>query len=379
MKTSYRGYFDYASATPLDPIAISAMAPYAQEFFYNPSALYKKARDIREVLETERQNVASVLGVKSREIIFTAGCTEANNLAIQGVLKAHPGGTILVSATEHDSVLSALKSLPGDTIPVLASGELDCEALRDLLNDNVVLVSVIYANNEIGTVQPLREIAIILEEVRKKRGPNGLPLYFHSDAAQAGNYLTMKARSLGVQLMSVNGGKIYGPKASGCLFVGSEVKIEPILFGGFQESGLRSGTENLSSIVGFSRSLMQSSSMAPLESKRLIKLRDKLVIACESLGGILRGSRSKRLPNNINISFPGVDNEVMVLGLDNLGFQVASGSACHAQSGESSHVLKAIGLSEDQARESIRITPGRYTDEADVDNLISALRRILAK
>lgn len=379
MKTHYKGYFDYASATPTDSVVSATMQPYASDIFYNPSALYSHSREVRAVLSDARQITAQTLGVKPSEIIFTAGCTEANNLAIQGVLRAHPGSRILVSAIEHDSVLNSLKSYPGKTIPVLANGLVDLDALRSLLDDTVVLVSVMYANNEVGTIQPLREISYILDEERKKRGPLGLPLYLHTDAAQAGNYLMMKARSLGVQLMSINGGKIYGPKASGCLFVGSEVVIESILFGGNQESGLRSGTENVSAIVGFTKSLATAAELATSESKRLAALRKQLVEACKELGGVIHGSKTKFLPNIVNIGFPGVDNEQLIIKLDNLGFQVASGSACHAASGEVSHVLMAMGLNKTQTRESIRISMGRHTTATDVQNLLTAIRQLLAK
>lgn len=372
------GFFDYASATPVSQAVINSMQPFYFEEFYNPSALYSRGTDVRKQLDKARASVANVLGVKSSEIVFTAGCTEANNIALQGVMKANPGGKLLVSAIEHDSVLNALNTIRGTVIPVRPDGLLDLDALRQLLDENVVLVSVVYANNEIGTLQPLREISAILDEERKRRGPLGRPLYFHTDAAQAGNYVSLKARSLGVQLMSLNGGKLYGPKASGCLFVGSEVKIEPILFGGNQESGLRSGTENVPAAVGFAVSLVEASEKSTTESSRLELLREKMKAELDSLGGSLNGSVKHHLPNNINYRIPGIDNEALVFQLDKLGFQVASGSACHAASIESSHVLRAIGLSENEARESIRISMGRFTDAQDVDNLIKAISHLLA-
>jgi len=375
----YTGFFDYASATPMSQEVNQSMQLFYADSFYNPSALYSGASSVRKLLDNSRANVADVVGVKSSEIVFTAGCTEANNIALQGVMKANPGGKLLVSAIEHDSVMGALATMAGSIIPVHPTGLLDLEALSLLLDEDVVLVSVMYANNEIGTVQSLREIAAVLDEERKRRGSRGRPLYFHTDAAQAGNYLSIKARSLGVQLMSLNGGKLYGPKASGCLFVGSEVIIEPILFGGSQESGLRSGTENVPAAIGFSTCLVEASEKATTESNRIELLHKKLVVALLGLGGIINGSQKHRLPNIINCRFLGIDNEVLVFQLDRLGFQIASGSACHAARGESSHVLGAIGLSDDEARESVRISMGRFTMARDVDNLIASISHLLAQ
>jgi cysteine desulfurase len=250
-------YLDYAAATPLDDGVLRVMQPYFAAAFHNPSSLYSPAREAKKALQSARTQAASILGAKSAEIIFTAGATEANNLAIQGVMRKHPGKKLLVSAIEHDSVMSPAKLWGCQKIRVDGQGILDIADLHSKIDDQTVLVSVMYANNEVGTVQPLRKISQLIEGMRRdrKKAGNNLPLLLHADAAQAGNYLDLHVHRLGADLMTINAGKIYGPKQAGALYVKAGTVLEPLVLGGGQERGLRSGTENVSGAVGLAEAL----------------------------------------------------------------------------------------------------------------------------
>lgn len=379
MNTGLKGYFDYASATPLSPDVATAMSPYLSENFYNPSALYKHAVDIKADIESARAKIAELLGVKRQEIIFTSGCTEANNLAVSGVLSQYPRAKVLVSAIEHDSIYEVARSHNMVELPVKNDGVIDLMQLAMLIDDETVLVSVMYANNEIGTVQPLRQIGNIIEKERKRRGGKGLPLYLHTDAAQAANFLSLNVSGLRVDMMSLNGGKMYGPKGSGCLYISSSIHLNPLVYGGGQERGLRSGTENVMGIIGLSTALASAQDLRTSEADRLGELQKKLIESLQKIGGVINGSRKSRLPNNINVCFPGVDNERLVLELDQKGFMISSGSACHARSGSPSRVLEAIGLPPESVRSSVRISMGKYTTSDDVDNLAKCIRQVVAK
>lgn len=375
-------YFDYAAATPIDPSVIMAMQPFFSQSFYNPSANYSAAVVVRKQVEAARSAVAQTLGCRPAEIVFTAGGSEANNLAIHGVMRQYPDATMLISSIEHDSVRYVADTYSSTEILVDEHGILRIDDLRQKVDDKVVLVSVMYANNEIGTIQPIREIAAVITEVRKDRRTRGVltPLYLHCDAAQAANFLDLQVARLGVDMLSLNGGKIYGPKQTGCLFVKGGLRLEPLIAGGGQERGLRSGTENVPGIIGFATALGQAQNHRHDESKRLTDLqrhflqqvRDKLPRA------IVHGSLKKRLPNNVHLGFPGVDNERLLFELDEIGFMAAAGSACSASKEESSHVLHALGLSDDEARSSLRFTMGRGTTVDAIDKLIAALERLTA-
>ncbi len=367
-------YFDYAAATPLDAEVLESMMPYFSDDFYNPSALYGGAMKARRALDDARQLVARTLEVKQSEIIFTAGCTEANNLAIHGAMIGHPGKKVIVSSIEHDSVFGPAQRYECLVAPVKNTGIIDLDALDRMLDDDgVVLVSIIYANNEIGVIQPLREIARLIEQKRR----SGRTIWLHTDAAQAANYLPLKPHSLGIDMMSLNGGKIYGPKQSGCLWVSSAVSLRPMMQGGGQERSLRPGTENVAQAVGFAYALQKAVRLSASESSRLGGLRDLLVDACEQIGGEINGSKQARLPNNINISFAGQDAESLVMALDESGVAVATGSACHASSGEKSRVLAALGLGDTSILGALRITLGRHTTKESVDALIDRLKKLL--
>ena len=378
MKHDYAGYFDYAAATPVDSDVLNIVNNFASENFYNPSALYSNGSKMRDQVELARKKVAKVLEVKPQQIVWTSGCTEANNLAIKGVMSQLPGSKILISAVEHDSVYLPATNFQYEIIPVDENGIIDLGKFKELLDESVVMVSVIYANNETGAIQPLREISNIIKKYLHSKPKRNLPLYFHSDAAQAANFLDLHVNGLGLDMMSLNGSKIYGSKATGCLYVGSSVKIVPLVNGGGQERGLRSGTEFVGGIVGFSEALNKSQAMRSEESKRLSVLQVYLEQNLIKMGGEIN-TNSDKLPNITNVSFEGLDNEILVLELDKIGFMVSSGSACHAKSGVKSRVLSSMGKTEAQIDGSLRISMGRFTTQSDVESLVRGLEEIIAK
>lgn len=370
-------YLDYAAATPMDSLAVKAMQPYLSADFFNPSAVYQPARLVRAQLEAARASVARVLGAKDQEILFVAGGTEANNLAIHGVMKRFPDGHLVVSAIEHESVLQPATLYNHTIAPVNAKGMLDLAKFEQAITDQTVLVSIMYANNEIGTVQPIKEVAELIKAIRAKRHKqaNPRPLYLHTDACQAANYLDLQVSRLGVDLMTLNGGKIYAQKQSGCLYVQANVGLESLMQGGGQERSLRSGTENVGSSIAFATMLQKNQTNRKAEIFRLQTLRDKIhAKLSQKLPNIsLNGDSKKRLPNNLNFLVPGADGERLLMELDVAGVMVATGSACTASNDEPSHVLRAIGLTDKEASASLRISLGQPTTEAEVDQAVHVL------
>ncbi len=379
-----RIYLDYAAATPMDARVVAAMQPYFTDEFYNPSATYLAALDVTHSLDSARAKVAHWLGAHNSEIIFTAGGTEANNLAVQGVVRQFPGANVVVGATEHESVLAPAGLFDCKIAPVQKDGSVDLTLLADLIDDRTVLVSIMYANNEVGTIQPIREIAQIIKSKRMQRSSitlhaNPYPLYFHTDAAQAANFLDLHVSRLGVNMLTLNGGKIYGPKQSGALYVDSQVILQPLILGGRQERNMRSGTENVAAAIGFATALeiaqdcrrMQAEQMQKLQRYFLTLLNDRLPEA------LLNGSLKKRLPNNVHLTIRGIDNERLLMQLDEAGIMAAAGSACSAGDEEPSHVLRAMGMTDDAARASIRFSMGRSTTKADLAAVVDAMVRFV--
>lgn len=380
-------YLDYAAATPLDPLVLEAMRPYFLQKFYNPSATYRAARSISQDLNQARSEVANWLGCRPPEIVFTAGGTEANNLSVHGVMKAHPRGNIVVSGVEHESVLRPAENYDCRKVGVLPDGRINLVELERSIDEQTTLVSIIYANNEIGTVQPLREIAKIVQRKRESRQklPQGktkktsLPLYFHTDACQAAAYLDLHVNRLGVDMMTLNGGKIYGPKQSGALFIKTGVVIAPQVLGGGQEHGRRSGTENVPGDIGFARALSLVQGRRHQEAKRLETLRDLFIQQVEKLpGAVVNGSKTNRLANNVHVSFAGRDNERLMMELEEgYGIICAVGSACSASKDTPSHVLSAIGLDQKTAQASLRFSFGRSTSASDIRQTVAALAELV--
>lgn len=369
-----RIYLDYAAATPVDEAVLAAMLPFYGQEFYNPSATYGAARQVAAQLQEARAAVAHWLGARPSEVIFTAGGTEANNLAIDGIMRQYPQGNIVVSAVEHESVLVPAAQYDCRQVPVKSDGMIDLEALTAAIDDRTVLVSVMYANNEVGTIQPLKDVAEVVGRKRAAR-PAGWPLYLHTDACQAGNYLDLHVSRLGVDLLTLNGGKIYGPKQSGALFVSSQVKLQPIIRGGGQERRLRSGTENVAQAAGLASALTAAQEMRHAEVERLQKMQAVFMAELEAKipGIIINGSRKKRLPNNVHVTVPGQDNERLLMQLDEQGIMAAAGSACSASDEQPSHVLRAMGISDADAQASLRLTFGRPTTAAMLSRVAETL------
>lgn len=368
-------YFDYAAATPLDQRVEQVMKPFLAQQFYNPSSLYEPARRVRQAIEQARHTISTILGAKPTEVIFTAGATESINLSIKGIAAKYPKSNIIVSAIEHEAVLNSAQAAFGSRVkicPVKPNGIIDLAQLEKLIDDQTALVSVMYVNNEIGTIQPLARIASILKQAKHK-------IYFHSDAAQAANYLPLQVKRLGVDLLTLNGAKAYGPKQSGCLYVARGVSLAPLIHGGGQEQGLRGGTENVAQVVGLAEALKLAQSSRMNESKRLLELRNQLIkdlrLRIPKLQ--LNGDLNHRLPNNINITLVGHNGERLVHQLDAQGLLVATGSACSANNDKPSHVLLAIGRTVEEANASIRITLGRGTSHVSLEILAKALNGLV--
>lgn len=370
-------YLDHAAGTPVDSEVLAAMLPYFSEEFYNPSATYARAQQAKKRLEQARADVAGVLGSRTNEITFTAGGTEANNLAIRGVMQAFPGKKLVTTSIEHDSVLEPTRAVGAQFAPVKPDGIVDIDALLALIDDDTVLVSVMLANNEVGSLQPVRQLAQRLQTIRDSRRARGitLPLYLHTDACQAGNYLDLHVSRLGVDMMTLNGGKIYGPKQSGVLYVRAGTQLTPQILGGGQERGRRSGTENLAFAVGFAAALIKAQNMRREQSRSHEELRDYMIKLIEQQipGAIINGSRSNRLANNVHVTIPDSDNERVLFYLDEHGVMAAAGSACSASNDEPSHVLRAMGASDADARASLRFTLGRATSRAEIDEAVRLL------
>jgi cysteine desulfurase len=382
MKSPEPIYLDYAAATPVDDRVLAAMRPFWQEQFYNPSANYMAGRQVADKLQEARRRVAAALGTKPSEIIFTAGGTEANNLAIDGVMQQYPQANLLVSAIEHEAVLQAAQRYNHKLIPVDQKGLVELPSLEALINDQTVLISVMHANNELGTIEPLPAIGRLVSQVRQRRqkAGNQLPLYLHSDASQTANFLAVKPSRLGVDLLTINGGKMYGPKQSGALFVHTGLRLQPQIRGGGQERGLRSGTENLANITGLSVALELAQASHKIESKRLADLQQRFEQELQkAIPSLLVNSHGPRLPNIVHITIPGTDNERLMMELDQKGIICAVGSACSASNDEPSHVLKAIGLTDEQAQSSLRFSMGRQTTWRQLLTTVKQLAGLVAQ
>ena len=359
-------YLDNAAATPVDSRVLAAMMPYFSDEFYNPSAAYLSARKVRADVEEARHTLAKLIGAKSAEIIVTAGATESINLALGGV-----DGRIVTVAVEHASVLETAGQRDGCVLAVDSKGRISLDELRSSLTDDVTLVSVGYVNSETGVVQNMRAIAEVIQTVRDERQVRGVttPLYLHTDASQAAGLLDLNVSRLGVDLMTLNAGKCYGPKQVGLLYVRAGIHLKPLILGGGQEMGLRSGTENVTGIIGFAKALELAEKLRGSEVKRLSELRSKLKqYLINNLPDVRINENTKaNSPAILNISVPGVDGERVVFGLDERGVQVATGSACAANKGVRSHVLTAMGLDEAAVDGSLRISMGRFTTEQDIN------------
>lgn len=370
-------YLDYAAATPVDSRVMQAMRPYFAEQFHNPSAIYLAGRSARKAMDEARMNVARYLGARPHEIIFTAGATEANNLAIHGVIRRYPKAEMLAGAIEHKSVLSPASFYDHRLLKVNKAGLVDPELLKKMIGPKTVLVSVGLVNNEIGTIQPIARLSQVVGEVRKNRERSGnkLPIWLHTDAAQAPSYLDLHVARLGADMMSLNGGKIYGPKQSGILYVRSGVELHSLISGGGQERGLRAGTESPPAAVGFAKALEFAQAGRVAGLKRITELKDLFIkeLTGKIPDAIINSPSKNHCPHIVNVSFPGQDNERLAMELDECGIQVSTGSACSVSSEEPSHVLMAIGASKADAQSSLRFSFGRSTTRPDILKTVKTL------
>lgn len=370
-------YLDHAATTPIDPRVYEAMQPYFTEKFGNPSSIYQTGQIARNAIERARLEVANILGALPDEIIFVAGGTESDNLAIFGVARAnqHKGKHIITSKIEHHAVLHPCEQLEKEGfevtyIPVEKNGIVDPEKVKNAMRDDTILVSIMYANNEVGTIQPIAKIG----RTCKKRG-----IPFHTDACQASGALPLNVDKLHLDLMTINGSKMYGPKGIGVLYIRKGTAIKPIMFGGEQEKKMRPGTENVPGIIGFAKALQLAEESREKESVRLCDLRDYMIR--EILTRIpkveLNGDLIQRLPNNVNVSVLEIEGEALLLRLDMKGISASSGSACTSGSLDPSHVILALGKTHFVAHGSIRFSLGKSTTKKDIDYVLDILPKIV--
>ena len=355
-------YLDYAAATPIDKRVMKAMTPYFSDKFYNPSAAYMAARGVRADVENARHDIAKIIGARPAEIIFTAGATESINLAMTVV----GGGVVLTDNAEHASVLNAAKSYRHEIISVDSEGRINLDDLRaKVQSDAVRLISLGYVNSETGVVQDVKAVADIVCDERAERQ---MPLYLHIDASQASGLYDLNVGRLGVDMMTLNAGKCYGPKQVGLLYARAGIQLKPVVLGGGQEMGLRSGTENVPGIIGFARALQIADDTRKSEYKRLEKLKNQLkkTLANGLPDIIFNENPHATSPAILNFSVPNVDGERVVFALDEKGVMVATGSACAANKGQRSHVLTAMDLTDNIADGSIRVSLGRFMTEEDI-------------
>ena len=372
-------YMDHAGTTPLDPRVWEAMAPYFSQQFGNPSSIHSIGQEARHALDSARERVANLLGCRPSEIVFNSGGTESDNAAIKGAATAlqGTGNHIITTCVEHHAVLHACQYLETQGfevtyLPVDRYGMVEPQSVVEAINSRTILVSVMYANNEIGTIQPIAEIARLAKEQAQRMERT---VVVHTDAVQGAGFLDLNVKRLGVDMLSLSGHKFYGPKGTGVLFVRRGSPFLPQQLGGGQERERRSGTENIPGIVGLATALELAEDEREETVRRCSSMRDLIIerVHNEIPGVRLNGHIEERLANNVNFSFEGVEGEPVLLGLDMAGIAASSGSACSSGSLEPSHVLLALGQSADLARGSLRLTLGKSNTEEDVEYLLSVL------
>ena len=388
-KKGERIYLDCASGTPVDARVLKAMMPYLGDKFANPSALYVEGVEAKIAIEKSREKVARTIGCRAEEIIFTSGGTESDNLAILGVFDFFKKSKtrsphIITSVIEHPAILEVCRELERrggrvTYLPVDSLGHISLEKLKKAITKDTCLVTLAYANSEIGTVNPIRKISAIVKNNRTQK--NSAYPFLHIDAGQTPLFFSMRPNDIGVDLLTLDGAKIYGPKGGGALFARRTVPLLPIIFGGAQESGRRAGTENVPAIVGFAEALRLAIADQKKESKRLFALRDYFIknILSAVPGSILNGDSEDRLPNNSNFYFPGISGEFALIKLDTFGIACSSAASCRTLTNESySYVIEALGK-RNCAESSLRFTFGKDTTKKDVDQAVEILREAVGK
>jgi len=374
-----RIYLDYAATTPCDPLVLKAMEPYFFEKFGNPSSIHSFGQEAKKAIEESRQALASFLGAQSDEIIFTSGGTESNNCAVEGVAYAleKKGNHIITSGIEHHAIAEPCKFLEKKGfrvtyLPVDKFGIVSPQDVKKAISEKTILISIMHANNEIGTIQPIGEIGALAHEAG---------VYFHTDAVQTVGHMPVNVDELNVDLLSLSAHKFYGPKGAGALYIRKGTRIESFLKGGDQEKGRRASTHNTTGIVGLGKAIEICKEKMQGEMVFQAKMRDKLIkeLSAKIPEAYLNGHPTQRLPNNVNLAIKYIEGESILLNLDMLGIAASTGSACTSTSLEPSHVLLAIGLSHEIAHGSLRLTVGRWTKEEEIDYVIGKLPGIVEK
>jgi cysteine desulfurase len=374
-----RIYMDHSATTPVAPEVLEAMLPYFSEKFGNASSLHSFGLEAKEALEESREKVAGLLGAKQEEIIFTAGGTESDNLALKGIARKNQksGKHIITTRVEHPAILECCRKLEKEGfevtyLPVTNEGLVEIATLESAIRSDTILISVMHANNEVGTIQPLEEIGRLAAEK---------DIYLHTDAVQSVGKIPTDVNKLGVDLLSLSAHKLYGPKGVGALYIRNGTRLESIIQGGGHERGLRSGTENIAGIVGLARAGELASQEMVSEARRLTDLRDKL--ARKVLDSVkeawINGTMKMRLPGNLNFGFKYVEGESLLLFLDSIGISVSTGSACSSHKLEPSHVLLSLGLKPEECHGSLRITLGRSNTVEEVDYVALGIARAVER
>jgi len=370
-----RIYMDHSATTPLASEVLQAMLPYFSDKFGNASSLHRFGLEAKEALEESRGKVAALLGADPEEIIFTSGGTESDNLALKGIAyrsrEKGQGNHIITTAIEHPAILETCRKLENQGfsityLPVTREGLVDLEVLESAIRKETILISVMHANNEIGTIQPLEDIGKIAEEK---------DIYFHTDAVQTAGKIPIDVQEMELDLLSISAHKLYGPKGIGALYVRKGTRLDSIIQGGGHERNLRSGTENIPGIIGLAKAAELAQQDMMIESKRLLRLRDRLagLVLDQVKDSWINGTMAERLPSNLNFGFRYVEGESLLMFLDSEGIAVSTGSACSSHKLEPSHVLMALGLPAEECHGSLRITMGRSNIKEDIDYVGSAI------
>ena len=374
-----RIYLDYAATTPPHPDVVETMMPYFTDAFGNPSSSYSYGQEAKAAVEKARYKVATLIGAHSEEVVFTSGGTEADNFAVKGLAYAnkHKGNHIITIPIEHHAVIEPCKFLETEgftvtRLPVDEHGLVDPQDVAKNITSRTILISIMHANNDIGTIEPIAEIG----KIAREKG-----VYFHTDAVQTAGHISIDVDELGVDLLSISAHKLYGPKGIGALYVKRGTRLTPFMHGGSQEAGKRASTENVPGIVGFGKAAELAADNMSQETKRLDSLRDKLIEGLrEQIDGIrLNGHPTKRLPHNVHVSVDSIDGESVIQELDSNGICASTGSACNSSRPELSHVLLALGRSPEQVRGSFRFTLGLETSEEDIELVLGVLPGIITK
>lgn len=367
-------YLDNAASTQIHENVLESMLPYLKEQYGNPSSIHRYGRLAHKAIEKARKQIAQLINADPTEILFTSGGTESNNTALYGISEKRPNSQIITSSIEHDAILEPCKRLAKNGydivyISVDDKGMVNLEVLEKSLSDNTCLVSIMFANNEVGTIEPISKIAKLCNE-------KNIP--FHTDAIQAIGKIPIDVKKLGIDLLSISSHKINGPKGIGALYVRKGIDIDPIILGGGQENGLRSGTENVANIVGFGKACEIANLNLSENISHMKKLRDILVLKIlkEIPGVTLNGHPENRLPNNAHFTFLGVAGEDLIIKLDEYGIAASTGSACSVHTQKASHVLEAMGYSYEQITGSLRLTLGLYNTESQIDETVNILKKV---